>query len=151
MPEPIRMPLTKKMGDHLFLRSFIAVLVLMSKETCLFRMIFGKPYGCALNGEYYKLIPGNVIFLNRQDVHTYGFPPKSRGLAYWLVFLQRDLQVNILDTSDYRYDRTGYLSAYACCLSGYASHPGRHGLPRQIRSADRDFPSEERGWVSRVD
>lgn len=52
-----------------------------------------------LNGKYYKVIPGNVIFFNRQDIHTYGFPPGSRGLACCLVILEKDLQVNIVDTA----------------------------------------------------
>ena len=52
-----------------------------------------------LNGKYYKAVPGNMIFFNRLDVHTYGFPPGSRGLACCLVILEKDLQVDIVDTA----------------------------------------------------
>lgn len=52
-----------------------------------------------LNGKYYKVPPGGMVFFNRQDIHTYGFPPGSRGLACCLVILGKDLQVNIVDTA----------------------------------------------------
>lgn len=53
-----------------------------------------------LSGKYYKVTPGNMFFFNRQEVHTYGFPPGSRGLACWLVILPKDLHVNFVDTTE---------------------------------------------------
>ena len=40
-----------------------------------------------------------MFFFNRQEVHSYGFPPGSSGLACWLVILPKDLHVNFVDTT----------------------------------------------------
>ncbi len=52
-----------------------------------------------LSGKYYKVTPGSMFFFNRQEVHSYGFPPGSSGLACWLVILPKDLHVNFVDTT----------------------------------------------------